>query len=275
MQNFATRADLRLRCAMVLLGLLFSALGHGATCTRASLAALTDKYLDALSARDPKSLPLATSVKYTENGKIVEVGKGLWTTAGRVTFRRKLLDAERCGALVQAVLEETGMKRPTILGVRLQLADAKIAEIESYVARSTEFSYNPEGVPLQDGDDWESILPEAARSSRETMNAAADAYFSLFDKPETHVPFATPCNRYENGTRRTHGDCADLSIANNGGLKMTHRRYPLADLETGIVAGFVMFAEKFLDFHMFKIRNGKITQIQAVVGPITATNGWN
>ena len=244
-------------------------------CTRATLAKLSDDYLNALTNHMSSKLPLASTVKYTENAQLVKVGEGLWTTAGKVTFQRKLLDTERCGALIQAVLEESGMEKPTIFGVRLQLANKKITEIEAYIARAKEFAQKPEGVPLQDGDDWASILPENERSSREAMNAAADKYFVKFDIPSTEVPFATPCNRFENGTRTTRGDCSNYGPAGRGGMKMTHRRYPLTDIEAGITAGFVLFAGRLLDFHMFKIRNGKITQIQAVIGPAVKSNGWD
>jgi hypothetical protein len=261
---------------LILFSLLCCGIAHGADCTRAGLATLTDDYLSALSSHDASRLPLASTVKYTENARALKVGEGLWTTAGRVTFQRKLLDGERCGALAQAVIEEAGMEKPTIIGVRLQLADRKITEIETYIARKTEFAHKPEGVQLQDGDDWEAIVPEKDRTSREAMNAAADAYFVMFDVPATkdQIPFATPCNRFENGTRTTRGDCSNLGPAGRGGMKMTHRRYPLSDLEAGLTAGFVLFNGRLLDFHMFKFRNGKITQIQAVIGPAAESPGW-
>jgi hypothetical protein len=88
------------------------------------------------------------------------------------------------------------------------------------------------------------------------------------------VPFATPCNRWENGTRTTQGDCANMGPAGAGGMQMTHRRFPVVDLEAGIVVGFVLFADSLLDFHMFKVRNGLITQIQSVIGPAANPTGW-
>jgi hypothetical protein len=272
-----TAASAALRCSIALLALSFGTVAHSANCSRASLTKLTDGYLEALSAHDPKRLQLSETVKYTENAQTLKVGEGLWTTAGKVTFQRKLLDTERCGTLVQAVIEEAGMEKPTILGVRLQLdKKKKISEIETYIARAKEFAHKPEGVPLQDGDDWEAIVPKKERTSRDDMNAAADLYFVMFDKPkETKVPFATPCNRFENGTRTTRGDCSNMGPAGRGGMKMTNRRYPISDLEAGLTAGFVLFSGRLLDFHMFKFRNGKITQIQAVIGPAVQSNGWD
>jgi hypothetical protein len=52
-------------------------------------------------------------------------------------------------------------------------------------------------------------------------------------------------------------------------LVLTHlnRRFPVADLETGVVAGFVCFNKAFTKVHLFKMRNGKVELIQSVIGP--------
>ena len=247
-----------------------------AQCTRQGLSRLVDDFLAALSANDPTGLAVASDLKFTENGRILNPGDGLWQTAGEVTFSRSAFDVEQCGTLTQAVLEEDGVDVPTIYGVRLRVNDnAELTDIESYIARSTEFAHNPEGVPAEDGDDWEALLEPSERSSREVMIAAANAYFDMFFDPQgTQVPFATPCNRWENGTRTTQGDCSNMGPAGAGGMEMTHRRFAIVDLEAGIVVGFVLFADSLLDLHMFKMRNGMITQIQSVIGPRANPTGW-
>lgn len=244
-------------------------------CGRADLAGAVDLYFDALLAHDPVRLPLGENLKFTENGQVVDVTDGFWQTAGRTTFRRSLLDTATCGTMTQAVVEENGQVGPVIYGVRLKLDAGQLSEIETYVARATEFAQNPAGVPEADGDTWETILPPGERSSRADIIAAANAYFDMFfDPPNTDVPFATPCNRWENGTRTTQGDCGNLGPAGAGGMRMTHRRFPLVDEETGTTAGFVLFNDGLLDVHMFRVRGGEITQIQAIVGPGSETTGW-
>ena len=247
-----------------------------AQCTRENLSRLVDDFLAALSANDPSELSVASDLKFTENGRVMELGEGLWQTAGEVTFSRSAIDVEQCGTLTQAVLQEDGVDVPTIYGVRLRVnGNAELTDIESYIARSTEFAHNPEGVPMEDGDDWEALLEPSERSSREVMTAAANAYFDMFFDPQgTEVPFATPCNRWENGTRTTQGDCSNMGPAGAGGMEMTHRRFAIVDLEAGIVVGFVLFADSLLDLHMFKMRNGLITQIQSVIGPRANPTGW-
>jgi hypothetical protein len=228
-----------------------------------------DSYFVAMAAHDPAPLPVVSSLKFTENGQTLELGKGLWQTAGKLEFHRNLLDTERCGTLTQAVLDEKGSR--VIFGLRLKLDMQKITEVETYVSRSTEFSFMPQGIVSGANQDWEGILPPDQRSTREVLNAAADAYFDLFSNTATAVPFDKPCNRWENGTQTTSGDC---STGVPGGLNMTHRRYPVADLESGIAVGFVLFGGSLLDFHMFKLKSGKIQLIQAVVGPRASASGW-
>lgn len=274
----AERRAARPRIAVGVAICLSALLSHTASaqCTRENLSSLIDDFLAAISANDPARLSLADDVKYTENGRIMNPGDGFWKTAGEVTFSRSAIDVEECGTLTQAVIEESGAEAPVVYGVRLRLNDnGDLKDIESYIARSTEFFHNPEGVPEEDGDDWAALIEPSERQSREVMIAAADAYFDMFFDPQgTEVPFATPCNRWENGTRTTRGDCSNMGPAGVGGMEMTHRRYPIVDLEAGIVVGFVLFADSLLDLHMFKMRDGLITQIQSVIGPAANPTGW-
>jgi hypothetical protein len=56
------------------------------------------------------------------------------------------------------------------------------------------------------------------------MIAAANAYFDMFFDPQgTVVPFATPCDRWENGTRTTQGDCANMGPAGAGAMSGASR----------------------------------------------------
>jgi hypothetical protein len=146
-----------------------------AQCTRQSLSRLADDFLTALSANDPARLSVASDLKYTENGRVMNPGDGFWQTAGELSFSRSAIDVEQCGTLTQALMEEDGVDVPTIYGVRLRVNDnAELTDIESYIARSTEFAHNPEGVPAEDGDNWEALLEPAERSSREVLIAAGN-----------------------------------------------------------------------------------------------------
>jgi len=277
-------------------------------CTRESLKEIIGQYFSALEARNPSSLPLAAKVKFTENGVEMPVGEGFWKTAGKVLLKRDLLDTSQCGTHSNVVIEEKytapktkapeskspfaslsakppadGTIRPILYGVRLKVENQKITEIETFVARETEFAFNAATVLETKDQDWESIIPEEQRSSRLAMIAAADDYFDMFaEKPKVRTPFASVCDRWENGFQTTKGggmmggvkmtahDCSPkgLVITNHG-----PRRF-LVDLEAGTVVAYVHFTGSLPDFHMFRMRDGKVDLIQAVIGASAKSMGW-
>ena len=277
------------------LSMIFSgvATAEDAFCTRDNLKSLANKYFDAIAAHDPSMLPLDPNVKFTENGKELKVGEGIWKTAGKVLLTRHLIDTYKCGTHTQAVIEEKnaeGKNRPILFGVRLQYENEKITEIETILARETEFAMtmSPEGganaVLNTKDQDWESILPIGERSSRLVLIAAADDYFEMFaDDPIFGTPFAEVCHRWENGYQTTKGGefqgktyppgkCTPKGL----GLIMKHppRRVPIVDVEAGTVVAYVHFASGLPDFHMFKMRNGKVELIQSVIGSTSQSMGW-
>ncbi len=264
----------------------FSAVANaqtGAACTRENLKAVTDKYFAALVAHDPSAVPLDPKVRYTENAKEIQVGKGIWETAAKVLLKRGLVDTERCGTHTQAVLEENG--RPILFGTRLQVLNNKVTEIESFIAREKEFAFElggAKGVLETKDQDWETIIPKEQRSSRQDMIAAANNYYDMFSNdPKVFTPFAKVCDRWENGFQTTKGgmvmgketpahDCSPkgLVITNHG-----PRRF-LVDQEQGVVVAYVLFAGGLPDFHMFRMRSGKVDIIQAVIGAGAPSIGW-
>ena len=234
-------------------------------CNRDDLKGFTAQYFKALEAHSTASLPLATKVKYTENGKEVAVGKGFFETSGKPMLKRTVVDTQKCGTHSQAVMEENG--RPILFGSRLKFENNKITEIESFIAREKEFAFTPQGVLDTKDQDWETILPPEQRSPRALMVEAANNYFEMFSNdPKVSVPFAKVCDRWENGMQTTKGGMAPgrstpmaAHDCSPKGLVLSHppRRF-LVDVETGTVVAYVLFTNSLPDFHMFKMRNGKV-----------------
>ena len=261
-----------------------SAQSSGPACTRESLKAVTDKFFAALEAHNPSSLPLASGVKYTENGITVAVGKGSWETAGKATFRRGLIDTQKCGTHTQAIIDEDG--KPMLYGVRLKIDKEDISEIEAILARGKEVLDVKAILDTKD-QDWEAILPPEQRSSRLTMMATADDYFELFTQKEpqrvSSVPYSKVCDRWENGMQTTKGGTNQgvtmpaHNCSPKGFSDMTHspRRF-LVDVETGVVVAYTLFNNIWPDFHMFRMRNGYVEWIQAYFeyGKQYKTIGW-
>src|SRR5271154_520334 len=72
-------------------------------CDRACLENLATQFLNALVAHDPKQLPLAKDVRYTEQDQRLDVGDGFWGTATEVGhFRLCFSDpvVEQIGCIV-------------------------------------------------------------------------------------------------------------------------------------------------------------------------------
>ena len=255
-------------------------------CTREGLKSMVDKFFIALETHNPSSLPLASNVRYAENGIEVEIGKGVWESAGKTTFKRGMVDIQKCGTHTQAIIEEDG--KSILYGVRLKIEEEKISEIEAIVVRGAQVLDVPAILATKD-QDWEDILPPEQRSSRLAMMAAADDYFELFVKEKkrkvSDLAYSGFCDRWENGAKVTAGrtnqgvpmprhDCSP-----EGFMDMTETHGPrrfLVDEETGVVVAYVLFNGQWPDFHMFRMNNGLVVWIQAYFeySKTYETMGW-
>lgn len=268
-----------------------------ASCDRACLKAHIDGYLDALAARDASRLPVAPAVKYTENGRVLELGEGFWKTAGPpIRYRDYVLDPETGGAAVLTALREYDGIAQTF--VRLKIVDRKLTEIETIVARvGDQRWFAPEALDTLSGVFMEPV-PPAQRSSRVTLTAAADAYFTAIQTEGTpefvQAPFGPGVKRFENGLqttlvtknaildRHTWPPELQLERAQYKGTIVTDRRYPLADLEHGSVLAVATFRREgehtstLLLAEIFKVTEGRIREIRAIILnlPNGAGTGW-
>ena len=198
-------------------------------CDRACLESLVDKYLDAVIAHDPKQLPLAKNVKFTENGVRLEVGDAHWKTVTRKgTYRLFVTDPEAGQvAFIGTIREEARGPEgsPSALALRLRVQDQQINEIETLVIRST-LAQNaggrgtpaPAATPTYTGAAvnleklgkphhlFMEAVPPAQRMSRADLIKTADMYFSGMEKNDGKgvYPFTDDCNRIENGSLSTN-----------------------------------------------------------------------
>src|SRR5208282_3539082 len=134
------RATISVTCALAAL-LLFAGATHFSaaraadqTCDRACLSGIVDRYLAAMVAHDPSRLPLAKTVKFTEDGVPLKLGDALWATAsGLGTYKLDFAEPAAGAVGAFALVQENGT--PAILMVRLKIARRQITEIETLVAR--------------------------------------------------------------------------------------------------------------------------------------------
>jgi len=173
-------------------------LAQGA-CTRADLQSAVDRYLAAQRDGNPATLPLAASAKYIENTQASSLDKGILKSALKIDFSRSLLDTQICETFTEVIV--TDKSHPYVLGVRLKISGRNIAELETLVTDADDWLFNADNyLKYSPTEEWGTI-PVASRDSRQTLIAAATAYFDVFDDNTVKVPWGTPCNRLEGGLR--------------------------------------------------------------------------
>lgn len=250
---------------------------EGETCARGALRWFGGAYLYLLTRHDPSPLPLSPDVRSTENGARVAPGQGLWQTAGEVRSSRFALDTQRCQVHFEALMQDGG--RDALVGSRVLVEGGQITEIETYITHQGDYLvFNADGFAQGDSQGptdvrWEDVVPEAQRSTRAELIEIADNYFESFGQSTPLAPIREGCYRWENGFTTASGDCS-VGMSFGSPSTVTHRRYPMVDVEAGVVVAYVMFAN-YLDFHAFKVADGKVRRIEALVtaGGHTST-GW-
>jgi hypothetical protein len=238
-------------------------------CTRASLQAATDKYLDAMKKGTPSLMPLAAQVKYIENRKEVPLGQGIWKTPLDIDFSRSLLDVDACETFTEAI--HANPSNPHVIGTRLKIADDKVSEIEALVTSEGDWLFNAANYLKYSSQEKWDILPAEKRSDRQALIKAANAYFDVFGNYSvfSQVPWGTPCARLEGGMYTDpKGDpnaSCTVGVPTGSSVKIVNRRY-IVDVDMGTVTGLVDFGERnsLPDAHTFRLENGKLRYVHTL-----------
>lgn len=257
-------------------------------------------YIDAMEDRDIARARLAPDVLFSENNVLMPVGNdGLWGTISKVREGAlEIADEETGNAAWFGIVEEHG--NPAYLAMRIKVKNKLITEIETVVNRLPDMP-KPFGNPdnVVHAPDFNEILTESEWRSRARLVAVADGYFNTVELNDGDVftQFSDDCDRLENGISTTSsGGSASIAQGCEEQFKLgiykinkriRDRRYPLIDEKRGIVmgTGFFDHANMFDRYNLtdgremktvlkwpnsislleaFKIRDGKITRIEAV-----------
>jgi hypothetical protein len=244
-------------------------------CNRACLEGLADQYLAALVAHDPKRLPLAADVKYTENDQVMDLGDGFWGTATAVGgYKHCFSDllVEQVGCMV--TMHEGD--HLLIMGMRLCVQLGRITEIETtFYRQGGGGPNNMAGLDTSTPEPlWFDTIPPAQRVSRQQLITTANMYFAGLENNDGRgvYPFADDCDRMENGVHTTNNPTLSPNAPFNA-FAMTcmaqfksgyyavvtrihHRRFPIVDEERGIVWAYVIFDQNGT-VHTIKLTNGQ------------------
>jgi hypothetical protein len=256
-------------------------------CNRTCLEALVDQYLSALTAHDPKRLPLSADVKYTENDQVLEVGDGFWNTVtGIGNYKHYFADPVTSQAAWMGTMKEgSGL---LLMALRLRVQLGRITEIETSFFRAG--GGGPNNIAAMDALGkpealWLEAIPTAQRSSRNQLIEIANAYFEGVQRNDGKgfYPFTDDCDRIENGSHTTNtpspqpntpGGFNYMGLSCKGQLESGYlgivtsvhrRRYPLVDEERGVVWGYSIF-DMGGTVRTIKLTNGETADMRMFAG---------
>ena len=251
---------------------------QAADCDRACLKGMITKYVDAMVAHDPSRLPLATSVRFTEDSQDLKPGEGLWkTVTKRGDFRQDYIDLKKQIAATHVMVFEENTQ--VLYSVVLRVANQKITGIETLVDRiMPNGRFKPDSLehPLPG---MSAPVPAGKRMPRAEMIKAALRYpegLRIGNFTDAKTPFSKEAYRVENGT----------FIAGEGGPRpnapglftqkiMLHPdvkpSVAAVDEEEGIVLLWMNFGDTnsygpgnaLVTFEAFKVWGGEIHAINA------------
>ena len=250
--------------ALALVAMAGMAQAADAGLDRAALLKLADTYLAALVAHDPGKVPLAGDVKVVENVTRIKPGEGLWKTATSAPTEFKIVVPDpvlqEVGGLV--VMQTDG--KPAQVGFRLKVVNGKIVEAEHMVvamnANSPSLQKPRPAIALE--------IPYEYADSHGRLIHIAKSYYDALDNNNGHLaPFASDCERHENGMRTAPSGGPSLGGASIPGTaapkpgllgmqdcttqidsgtfqyitSIENRRVEIADTVTGLAIGFSHF----------------------------------
>jgi hypothetical protein len=275
---------------LLALALLLSHSAGASACDRECLRGHITQYLHALIAHDPAGLPLADTVRFTENSVERELGEGLWRTATKLRgYRQDFIDESEGVAGAHVVLEESGS--PTLLVLRLKVANEVITEIETVTTRG-----RAEGV-LLNIDNLElasakmQYVPSPAQlESREEAIRIASLYPAGLKEGSfvtVDLPYTGDAYRLENGEVMAGPACTRFEGCNN--IKTQNIAPGRTSITTRLIAvderlGIVWYrlswergeGTRLVVWEAFKVYEGRMHAVEAFMklDPADLGSGW-
>lgn len=193
--------------------LVFGAMATGtaraAACDRACLQTMITQYLNAMVAHDPSQMPLAATVRFTEDSHELKLGDGLWKTVTRKgDFRQDYIDQKRQIAAAHVVLFEG--ETQVLYSVVLHTAHGRINGIETLVYRVPVDAKNKPDHLMQPLVGMSDPIPEGQRMPRAEMVRVALSYtqgLRIGSFVNANTPFASEAYRLENGVKTAGEGC--------------------------------------------------------------------
>jgi hypothetical protein len=265
------------------------------SCDRECLKGFVTKYLDAMITHKPDSLPVASTLKYTEDCKELKLGEGEWKIiTGLTEYRRDVLDVKDGVAVSFNVVTEKEDNK-ALYTLRLKVVDTKITEIETQAVHNKEEAMLLDFANLKTISKTMAFVPEKKQLlSREDLIKAGRTYaegLKIGSFVKVDSPMAPDAYRFENGQLMAGPGCTFFkgcdvmktqTIPRLAGIT---QRVMAVDEEMGVVAirmnfgpGSTFRGGGELDvFHSFKIYDGVIRAAEAFFkqAPAGTKSGWD
>ncbi|HVZ23437.1 MAG TPA: hypothetical protein VG871_20335, partial [Vicinamibacterales bacterium] len=282
-----------IRCALLLAAVLCTAsAAQAAECDRACLTGMITKYVAAIVAHKPRSLPVAKNVRFTEDSKDLALGDGAWKTVTAAgSFRQDYIDVPRGIAASHVELREKDAR--LLYSVVLRVANRKITGIETLVDRITPTSrFQPDSLPRAMAG-MSAPVPQGQRMSRDDMIRVATHYpegLRVGNFTNARTPFSKEAYRVENGVFIAgegcpRANCPGLYTQNVMLHPAVTASVAAVDEEAGLVLLWMNFGDThsygpgnaLVTFEAFKVWGGEIHAINAFFRtlPKDTARGWD
>jgi hypothetical protein len=263
--------------AGTILALAFAGPAIGATCDRACLLQQAAQFNSNMLAHTTGKIPLADGAEIRENTKAISLDLSKWSTIKQIRSEGVYTDPV-LGNVIEHVAAETDGGKIVYIGTRLKVTDNKITELEinfddgPRVNAKNLIPYDPF---------FNTIVPEAERSSREQLERIITSYFQgLTDHQPIEADYDPRCDRYHSGNRVTHngrngiensGDvgCYESNLGPKPWGPAIETRIAVVDPERGIVIGYSILyygkSERRMQINeVFKILDGRIRMVDNI-----------
>jgi hypothetical protein len=257
------RTALSIACVAALATLLASPAHAQTACTRAQLQTAVDSYITAQGKGDPTAMKLATQATHVENMQPSTLDKSILRTPLKIDFHRSLLDTTACETFTEVIV--TDKAHPYVIGMRLRVVLGQISEVDAMITDQGDWLFNADNYLKHSPKENWSVIPAAARDTRETLSAAANAYEDAFLDNAVVVPWGMPCNRLEGGIR-TGKDAPEDSCTGGlpSGMIFSARRI-IIDQDIGAAVLLSKFTTNLQpDSHLFRVEKGKIRYVHTL-----------
>jgi hypothetical protein len=277
---------------------------YAGACGRECLEGFVEGCLEALVASDAGRLPASRDLRFTENGRPLPPGRGLWRTVrGREPGGHCFADPEAGQVEWWGVVREVA--GPAMLSLRLRVEDRLVREVETLVVRQRPSLFSPEGL-LAPRPRYQETVPPAERLRRTELVRIANRYFEAIERDDgSLVPVLDEVTRIENGVQTTLNPRSELPVGRLGVREQMDtgytrhiaaardRRFPVVDEERGLVLVHFLFdhpgnlesvggrvpfgyPNSMMCTEVFRIRDGHIHNIEALleVFPYGWSPGW-